>query len=166
MSSLVGRQTGGLSSRSIGRQRFCEGLVRATDPGDAEEEFRIDRFAWVAMLPNRKLRPVRRECGGSGCDAVGVVSERNCDVDGVLDEASMSQRARSVWVPKGRGDRFQAYGRTRKRRSRASGSPFGNGSAVLVERYETRRIFSFDERRFRAVAPLQGGALELLPADS
>ena len=38
--------------------------------------------------------------------------------------------------------------------------------AVLAERYETRRLLSFDERRFRAVAPLQGGSFELLPADS
>jgi uncharacterized protein len=37
---------------------------------------------------------------------------------------------------------------------------------VLAERYETRRILTFDERHFRAVAPLQGGAFELLPADS
>lgn len=37
--------------------------------------------------------------------------------------------------------------------------------AVLAERYETRRLFSFDERHFRTVAPLQGGAFELLPAD-
>lgn len=37
---------------------------------------------------------------------------------------------------------------------------------VLSERYETRRILTFDERHFRAVAPLQGGAFELLPADS
>jgi predicted nucleic acid-binding protein len=36
---------------------------------------------------------------------------------------------------------------------------------VLAERYKTRRLFSFDERHFRAVAPLQGGAFELLPAD-
>ena len=36
---------------------------------------------------------------------------------------------------------------------------------VLAERYETRRLFSFDERHFRAVAPLQGGAFELLPTD-
>jgi uncharacterized protein len=38
--------------------------------------------------------------------------------------------------------------------------------AVLAERYETRRLLSFDERHFRAVVPLQGGAFELLPADS
>jgi hypothetical protein len=37
---------------------------------------------------------------------------------------------------------------------------------VLAERYETRRLLSFDERHFRAVAPLQGGSFELLPADS
>lgn len=36
---------------------------------------------------------------------------------------------------------------------------------VLAERHETRRLFSFDERHFRAVAPLQGGSFELLPAD-
>jgi predicted nucleic acid-binding protein len=36
--------------------------------------------------------------------------------------------------------------------------------AVLAERYGTRRLFSFDERRFRAVAPLQGGSFSLLPA--
>ena len=36
---------------------------------------------------------------------------------------------------------------------------------VLAERYETRRLLSFDERHFRTVAPLQGGAFELLPAD-
>lgn len=38
--------------------------------------------------------------------------------------------------------------------------------AVLAERYETRRLLSFDERHFRAVAPFQGGSFELLPADS
>jgi predicted nucleic acid-binding protein len=38
--------------------------------------------------------------------------------------------------------------------------------AVLAERYETRRLLSFDERHFRAVAPLQGASFELLPADS
>ena len=37
---------------------------------------------------------------------------------------------------------------------------------VLAERYDTRRLLSFDERHFRAVAPLQGGSFELLPADS
>lgn len=37
---------------------------------------------------------------------------------------------------------------------------------VLAGRYETRRLLSFDERHFRAVAPLQGGSFELLPADS
>ncbi|HBR25934.1 MAG TPA: VapC toxin family PIN domain ribonuclease [Rhizobiales bacterium] len=36
---------------------------------------------------------------------------------------------------------------------------------LLAARYETRRLLSFDERHFRAVAPLQGGAFELLPAD-
>jgi predicted nucleic acid-binding protein len=38
--------------------------------------------------------------------------------------------------------------------------------AVLAERYETRRLLSFDERHFRAVVPLQGGSFELLPTDS
>lgn len=37
---------------------------------------------------------------------------------------------------------------------------------VLAERYGTRRLLSFDERHFRAVAPLQGGSFTLLPADS
>lgn len=37
---------------------------------------------------------------------------------------------------------------------------------VLAERFRTRRLLSFDERHFRAVRPLQGGAFELLPADS
>jgi uncharacterized protein len=37
---------------------------------------------------------------------------------------------------------------------------------VLAERYETRRLLSFDERHFRAVAPLQGGSFALLPTDS
>jgi uncharacterized protein len=36
---------------------------------------------------------------------------------------------------------------------------------VLAERVGTRRLLSFDERHFRAVEPLQGGAFELLPAD-
>jgi uncharacterized protein len=36
---------------------------------------------------------------------------------------------------------------------------------VLAERVGTRRLLSFDERHFRAVAPLQGGTFELLPAD-
>ncbi len=36
---------------------------------------------------------------------------------------------------------------------------------VLAERYETQRLLTFDERHFRAVRPLQGGAFELLPVD-
>jgi predicted nucleic acid-binding protein len=36
---------------------------------------------------------------------------------------------------------------------------------VIAERYGTRRILSFDERAFRAVAPLQGGGFSILPAD-
>jgi len=36
---------------------------------------------------------------------------------------------------------------------------------VLAERRATRRILTFDERAFRAVQPLQGGAFEVLPAD-
>lgn len=36
---------------------------------------------------------------------------------------------------------------------------------VLAQRYGTQRLLSFDERHFRAVTPLQGGAFKLLPAD-
>ncbi len=36
---------------------------------------------------------------------------------------------------------------------------------LLAARYKTRRLLSFDEQHFRAVAPLQGGAFELLPTD-
>lgn len=34
---------------------------------------------------------------------------------------------------------------------------------VLGDRYECTRIATFDERHFRAVAPLQGGSFTLLP---
>jgi predicted nucleic acid-binding protein len=36
---------------------------------------------------------------------------------------------------------------------------------VLAERYATTRIVTFDERAFRTVVPLQGGAFTVLPAD-
>lgn len=36
---------------------------------------------------------------------------------------------------------------------------------VVAERYSTRRLLTFDERAFRAVSPLQGGAFTILPAD-
>jgi uncharacterized protein len=36
---------------------------------------------------------------------------------------------------------------------------------VLANRWQTRRILTLDERAFRAVSPLQGGAFEILPAD-
>ena len=36
---------------------------------------------------------------------------------------------------------------------------------VLAQRYGTRRILTFDERAFRAVLPLQGGAFTILPGD-
>ena len=36
---------------------------------------------------------------------------------------------------------------------------------LLAARYDTRRILTFDERHFRAVVPLQGGAFTLLPVD-
>lgn len=37
---------------------------------------------------------------------------------------------------------------------------------VLARRYETRDLLTLDERDFRAVTPLQGGAFRLLPADA
>ena len=37
---------------------------------------------------------------------------------------------------------------------------------VLAARYRTTRLLTFDERDFRQVTPLQGGAFSLLPADS
>jgi predicted nucleic acid-binding protein len=37
---------------------------------------------------------------------------------------------------------------------------------VLAERHASRRLLTFDERAFRAVAPLQGGAFTILPADA
>ena len=37
---------------------------------------------------------------------------------------------------------------------------------VIANRYRTNRIVSFDERHFRAVTPLQGGAFTILPSDS
>ena len=36
---------------------------------------------------------------------------------------------------------------------------------VLAQRYASTRILTFDERAFRAVVPLQGGAFTILPAD-
>lgn len=36
---------------------------------------------------------------------------------------------------------------------------------TLAHRYGTTRILSFDERHFRAVMPLDGGAFTILPAD-
>jgi predicted nucleic acid-binding protein len=35
---------------------------------------------------------------------------------------------------------------------------------VLAQWWQTRRILTLDERAFRAVTPLQGGAFEVLPA--
>lgn len=37
--------------------------------------------------------------------------------------------------------------------------------AVLAHRLGTQRILTFDQRHFRAVRPIQGGAFTLLPAD-
>jgi uncharacterized protein len=37
---------------------------------------------------------------------------------------------------------------------------------VLAARFRTRRLCTVDERCFRAMAPLQGGAFRLLPADA
>lgn len=37
---------------------------------------------------------------------------------------------------------------------------------VLARKLQTHRILTFDERHFRAVRPLQGGAFRLLPADA
>jgi predicted nucleic acid-binding protein len=36
---------------------------------------------------------------------------------------------------------------------------------ALADRYRTTRIVSFDERHFRAVTPLGGGAFTILPVD-
>jgi uncharacterized protein len=37
---------------------------------------------------------------------------------------------------------------------------------VLAHRYQTTRILTFDERHFRAVTPLGGGAFTILPSDA
>lgn len=37
---------------------------------------------------------------------------------------------------------------------------------VIANRYRTDCIMSFDERHFRAVSPLRGGAFTILPSDS
>jgi predicted nucleic acid-binding protein len=37
---------------------------------------------------------------------------------------------------------------------------------VLAARVGTKRLFTLDERRFRALTPLDGSAFELLPADA
>jgi uncharacterized protein len=37
---------------------------------------------------------------------------------------------------------------------------------VLADRFRTNRILSFDERHFRAIVPLSGGAFTILPADA
>jgi predicted nucleic acid-binding protein len=37
--------------------------------------------------------------------------------------------------------------------------------AVLAARFDTVRLLTFDERDFRPIEPLQGGAFQLLPAD-
>ena len=37
--------------------------------------------------------------------------------------------------------------------------------AILADRHRTTRILTFDQRRFRAITPLQGGAFTILPAD-
>jgi predicted nucleic acid-binding protein len=36
---------------------------------------------------------------------------------------------------------------------------------VLAARFDTLRLLTFDERDFRPIEPLQGGAFEVLPAD-
>lgn len=41
-----------------------------------------------------------------------------------------------------------------------------SSAVILAARYRTRRILTFDERHFRAVTPLDGGAFTILPADS
>ena len=37
---------------------------------------------------------------------------------------------------------------------------------VLADRYRSTRILTFDERAFRTIAPLAGGAFTILPADA
>jgi uncharacterized protein len=37
---------------------------------------------------------------------------------------------------------------------------------ILAHRFRTRRLLTFDERDFRAVAPLSGGSFTLLPRDN
>jgi len=36
---------------------------------------------------------------------------------------------------------------------------------ILAHRFRTRRLLTFDERDFRAIAPLSGGSFTLLPRD-
>lgn len=37
---------------------------------------------------------------------------------------------------------------------------------VLARRFGTRRILTYDERHFRTLRPLDGGAFTLLPSDA
>ncbi|MHB8618158.1 MAG: type II toxin-antitoxin system VapC family toxin [Chloroflexota bacterium] len=36
---------------------------------------------------------------------------------------------------------------------------------VLAQRYQTRRLATFNQRHFRHIPPLQGGSFQILPAD-
>jgi len=54
------------------------------------------------------------------------------------------------------------------RLERQYGGQFGLADlsvVVLAARFRTRRVLTFDERHFRVIAPIQGGAFTLLPWD-
>ena len=60
---------------------------------------------------------------------------------------------------------------TRRRSNSIGGTPTLNlgladlSVAVLAGKLGTRRILTFDQRHFRVLRPIQGGAFTLLPAD-
>lgn len=60
------------------------------------------------------------------------------------------------------------YGRVAMLERRYEGLNLGLADlslVVLAERFRTRDLATFDERHFRAITPLQGGAFRLLPSD-
>lgn len=63
-----------------------------------------------------------------------------------------------------RADLTAAYDLARRNRDPALGLADAS-LVILAQRHRTRRLLTFNERDFRAVTPLQGGAFILLPAD-
>lgn len=135
----------------------------------------IDAAPLVAIAdPREPLREMIRDILTDSPDPLVIPAQVTAEIDYLLGER-FGHRARRAFLRDLAAGRFvvptldrEEYATIVELEGRYEDLAPGLADCALVtlaRRYRTTRLLTFDERHFRAMAPLQGGAFVILPAD-